>query len=189
MEANKDLEKKYKPLIILLSIIIPVTVAVLFTVELKGFDFSFLPHIYAPINGLTAIVLIAAVVSVKNGNINRHKKLIQFAMALSVAFLLCYVLYHMTSAATLYGDIDGNGELSQNEKETFQTSRLIYLLILVSHIILSVSVIPLVLFAYLRGILNKIEEHKKLVRYAFPIWLYVAISGVVVYLMIFPFYS
>ncbi|MCB0477157.1 MAG: DUF420 domain-containing protein [Crocinitomicaceae bacterium] len=189
MQANKDLEKKYKPLIIALSVVIPVVVAVLFTVELKGFDFSFLPHIYAPINGLTAIVLVAAVISVKNGNIERHKMLIKTAMALSVAFLLCYVLYHMTSEATLYGDVDGSGSLDGSEKTNFQTSRMIYLLVLVSHIILSVSVIPLVLFAYLRGILNKIEEHKKIVKYAFPIWLYVAISGVVVYLMIFPFYS
>lgn len=189
MQPNKDLEKKFKPLIITLSVVIPVVVAVLFTVELKGFDFSFLPHIYAPINGLTAIVLIAAVLAVKKGNIDTHKKLIKFAMALSVAFLVFYVLYHMTSEATLYGDVDGNGKLSKEEASSYQTSRLVYLFILLSHIVLSISVIPLVLFAYLRGILNKIEEHKKIVKYAFPIWLYVAITGVVVYLMIFPFYS
>lgn len=189
MKADKDIEKKYKPLIIALSVVIPVVVAVLFTVELKGFDFSFLPHIYAPINGLTAIVLIAAVVAVKKGKIDSHKRLIQVAMGLSVAFLVCYVLYHMTSEATLYGDIDGNGELSSEEASTYKSSRLVYLFVLLSHIILSVSVIPLVLFAYLRGLLNRIEEHKKIVKYAFPIWLYVAISGVIVYLMIFPFYS
>ncbi len=188
MQKNNDLEKKFKPVIIALSIVIPVVVAVLFTVKLEGVDFSFLPHIYAPINGLTAIVLVLAVLKVKNGKIETHKKLIKFAMALSLAFLACYVMYHMTSEATLYGDVDGNGELNSTESEDFQSSRLIYIIILISHIILSVSVIPLVLFAYLKGILDRVEEHKKIVKYAFPIWLYVAVSGVIVYLMILPFY-
>lgn len=188
MQTNSDIEKKYKGWVIALSVIIPVAVAVLFTVELKGFDFGFLPHVYAPINGLTAIVLFVAVIQVKNGKIKAHEKLIKFAMLLSLLFLLCYVLYHMTSEATLYGDVDGNGKIEGNEISDFATSRYIYFFVLISHIILSVGVIPLVLFSYLRGVSGKVEEHKKLVKYAFPIWLYVAVSGVVVYLMIFPFY-
>lgn len=189
MEKNKDLEKRLKPVVIALSIVIPVVVAALFSIKVEGVDFSILPHIYAPINGITAIVLIAAVLQVKKGNIQNHKKLIKFAMVLSLAFLALYVMYHMTSEATLYGDVDGNKELSSEEASNYQNSRLAYVIILISHIVLSVSVIPLVLFAYLKGILDKVEEHKKIVKYAFPIWLYVAISGVIVYLMIMPFYK
>jgi putative membrane protein len=189
MKPNKDIEKKFKILIIALSVIIPLAVAFLFTVKLEGLDFGFLPHIYAPINGLTAIVLVLAILAVKKGNVQRHQKLIKFAMLLSVLFLALYVMYHMTSDPTYYGDVDGNGKVDSEEALKFQSSRMVYFYMLISHVILSVSVIPLVLFSYLRGILGKVEEHKKLVKYTFPIWLYVAISGVVVYLMIFPFYT
>lgn len=188
MPASKDLEKKYKVYIVGLSILIPLVVMVLFTVKLEGYDFSILPHIYAPINGLTAIVLILAVLAVKNGNIDRHSGLMKLAMGMSLLFLLLYILYHMTSDPTLYGDINKDGKLDAEESSIYTTSRLVYFLILISHIILSVSVIPLVLISFVRGYFGKIEEHKKIVKYTFPIWLYVAISGVVVYLMILPFY-
>ena len=188
MTESKNLEKRLKLVIVSLSIIIPLVVGGLFSVKIEGYDLSVLPHIYAPINGITALVLIMAVMAVKKGQIEKHKKLMKTAMVLSACFLLLYVFYHMTSEATLYGDVDGNGKVSEEEALAYQTSRLIYVFLLIGHIILSVTVIPLVLFSYLRAYLGKIDEHKKLVKYTFPIWLFVAVSGVVVYLMISPFY-
>lgn len=173
--TENTLSKSTKRLILLVSIIIPVAVAVLFKVKIDGIDLSFLPPFYAGINGLTALSLIAAVVAVKNKNIQLHKKLIQFSILLSVIFLLCYVAYHITSESTPYG---GEG-----------AARVIYFIILISHIVLSVGIIPLVLYSYVYGLNNIISKHKKLVKFAFPLWLYVAITGVIVYFMISPYYA
>lgn len=186
---TKDLEKKYKVWVVLLSILIPIVVAFLFTVKIEGLDFSILPHIYAPINGLTAVLLVMAVLAVKRGEIKKHEKYIKFAMLCSVLFLVLYVLYHMTSEPTLYGDLNKNEEIEDSELNEFSSTRGFYFFMLISHIILSITVIPLVLFSYLKGISGKVKEHKNLVKYTFPIWLYVAVSGVVVYLMIKPFYA
>ena len=164
--------KQFRKLIIALSIIIPNAVALLFGIKIEGVDFSFLPPIYAGINGLTAVVLIFALAAIKMKRIALHQRLIQFALLLSLLFLVAYVLYHITSDTTSYG-----GEY-----------KILYLIILFSHIILSVMVIPIVLFAYLFAWQGNYERHKKWTRFAFPIWLYVAITGVVVYLMISPFY-
>ena len=165
----------YKKLIIALSIVIPLAVAILFKIKIPGVDLSFLPPVYATINGLTAVSLILAVMGIKKKKVTIHEKLIKFSMLLSVSFLLMYVAYHMTSESTPYG---GEG-----------ISKTIYFFILISHIILSIGVIPLVLFSYLYGITKNIEKHKKIVKFAFPLWLYVAITGVIVYIMIAPYYS
>lgn len=163
-----------KNLIVTLSIVIPVAVAVLFKVKIDGINLTFLPPIYATINGLTAITLISAVRAIKNGNKEKHEKLIKTAIGLSVGFLLMYVAYHITSETTVYG---GEGVM-----------KAIYLFILISHIVLSIGVIPLVLFSYLYGNTSNLESHRKIVKFSYPLWLYVAISGVVVYLMISPYY-
>ncbi|WP_372472940.1 DUF420 domain-containing protein [Capnocytophaga sp. ARDL2] len=180
MEQNKQLEKTYKKWIIALSVIIPVAVAALFGINLKkmGYDvdpLTFLPPIYAAINGLTAILLFLAVNAIKKGNRLLHEKLIKFAMACSVAFLVMYVAYHMTSESTPYG---GDGML-----------RYIYFFILITHIVLSIVIIPIVLITYMRGILSDYTKHKKIARTAYPLWMYVAVSGVIVYLMISPYYA
>ncbi len=173
---NPTLEKKFKPLVIVLSIVIPVVVAVLFGMPaVKGYDTSFLPPIYATINGITAILLVLAVISIKNGNRKRHQLLMKFAIACSLLFLVGYVAYHLTSDTTHY------------KSQGFD--RIIYFIILFSHISLSIAVIPLVMITYLRGWAGNVEGHKKLAKITFPIWLYVAISGVVVYLMISPYYG
>jgi putative membrane protein len=176
---NKFSEKKYNLWITILSIAIPLVVAILFKVKLSDFGYkvqplSFLPPIYATINGLTAIVLVWAVISIKNGNRKRHELLMKFAIALSVAFLTMYVSYHMTTESTKYG---GQGFM-----------RLVYFVILISHISLSIIVIPLVLVSYVRALSERFDQHKKITKYTFPIWLYVAITGVIVYLMISPYY-
>jgi putative membrane protein len=176
---NNTIEKKYNKLIILVSIVIPTVVAVLFSVKLKDFGFnvqplSFLPPIYATINGLTAILLIVAVNAIKNGNRKLHERLMKLAIGCSIAFLVMYVAYHMTAESTKYG---GEGIL-----------RYVYFFILITHILLSIVIIPMVLITYVRALAEKFDKHKKLAKITFPLWLYVAVTGVVVYVMISPYY-
>lgn len=180
MKEISNVDKKYNTLIVFVSVLIPIVVAILFSVKLKDFGFdveplSFLPPIYATINGITAVVLVAAVLAIKKGNRKVHERLMTFAIALSLAFLVMYVAYHMTSDSTKFG---GEGWIKS-----------VYFFILISHILLSIAVIPLVLFTYVRALAAKFDQHKKLAKITFPIWLYVAVTGVVVYLMIAPYYT
>jgi putative membrane protein len=176
---NNSLEKKFSKFIIVVSILIPVVVALLFSVKLKDLGYNveplpFLPPIYATINGITALVLVAGVLAIKNGNRILHKRLMTTAIALSVAFLLMYVAYHMTTDSTKFG---GEGAI-----------KMIYFFILITHILLSIAVIPLVLITYVRALAERFDRHKKIAKITFPIWLYVAVTGVIVYLMISPYY-
>ncbi len=175
MSLTTNSTTRYKSLIIILSIVIPIAVAVLFKVHLKGYDFSFLPPIYATINGLTAVLLIAAVAAIKNSRRTLHERLMKTCIFLSSLFLIMYIAYHMTSEPTHFG---GEG-----------VTKTIYYVLLISHIILSVAVIPLVLFTFSNGLTGNFERHKALAKFTFPIWLYVAITGVIVYLMISPYYT
>lgn len=191
MENNT--ETKYNKLITAVSIIIPVAVAALFSVNLKklGYDVEplhELPPIYATINGITAVLLIVAVLAIKNGKRKLHENLMKTAIACSLAFLLMYVAYHMTSISAVYGDINHNSVLEETERVAIGSSRGIYLFILLTHIALSVIIIPLVLITYVRALAQRFDKHKKLAKITFPIWLYVAITGVIVYLMISPYY-
>lgn len=179
-EINIQKEKKYNKLIIALSIIIPLAVAALFGINLRklGFDIqplTFLPPIYASINALTAILLVVSLWAIKNGKRSLHETLNKTAIGCSVLFLVMYVAYHMTSDSTPYG---GEGII-----------RYVYFFILITHIALSIVVIPFVLITYVRAITNNFERHKKIAKITFPIWLYVAVTGVIVYLMISPYYA
>jgi len=187
-------ESKYNKLIIAVSIIIPVVVALLFSFKLKDFGFDveplrFLPPIYASINGITAIILVVAVWFIKNGNKTMHERLMKIAISCSIAFLVMYVAYHLTSDSTKFGDVNHDGILDAIEEETIGGIRMLYFFILVTHIILSIAIIPMVLFTYVRALSKRFDKHKKLARITFPIWLYVAVTGVVVYLMISPYYA
>jgi putative membrane protein len=180
MSAEKIIieEKKepYRKLIITLSIVIPLAVAALFGIpKIEGYDFTFLPPIYATINGLTAILLVAAVVAIKNGKRSLHETLIKVCMFLSASFLVMYVIYHTTTQRTEYG---GEGLIAT-----------IYYIILVTHILLSIVVIPFVLFTFARALSGNFVRHKALAKYTFPLWLYVAVTGVIVYFMISPYYK
>lgn len=190
MESNQSTKPGIRKLIIALSIIIPIVVAVLFKVKIADTDLSFLPHIYATINAVTAVLLVVALVAIKQKKIKAHETVIKICMVLSVLFLVCYVAYHMTSDPTLYGDVNGNGELDLYEKMTLSTaSKFTYYFILITHIILSVAVIPMVLFSYLYAWEGKFDKHRKWTKITWPLWFYVAASGVVVYLMISPYYA
>ena len=191
MENN--IETKYNKLITAVSIIIPIAVAALFGVNLRklGYDvepLNFLPPIYATINGITAGLLIIAVIAIKNGKRKLHENLMKTAIACSLAFLLMYVAYHMTSISAVYGDSNHNSILEVSEELAVANSRLLYLIILLTHISLSVIIIPLVLITYVRALAQRFDRHKKIAKITFPIWLYVAITGVVVYVMISPYY-
>ncbi len=191
---NQGLEKKFRGSIIAVSIIIPLVVAILFTVKLKDFGIhveplSYLPPIYASINAATALFLIIGVLAIKNRKRKLHESMMTLAIACSVVFLIMYVAYHMSAEPTKYGDINADGLLDASELATAGAMRMVYFFILISHIILSVAIIPLVLFTYVRALAEQFDKHKKLAKITFPIWLYMAITGVVVYLMISPFYA
>ena len=172
MSEKKD---PYQRLIIVLSVVLPLAVASLFGIKIPGYDFSFLPPIYATINGITAVLLVTAVIAVKNKKKRLHETLMKICIACSAVFLVMYVAYHMTSDSTPYG---GEGVL-----------RTVYFFILITHIVLSIAVVPFVLFTFSRALSGNFERHKALAKFTFPIWLYVAITGVIVYLMISPYYS
>ena len=191
---KKTLEQRFRLSIILVSILIPTAVAFLFTVKLKDFGIeveplSFLPPIYASINGLTALLLLMGVMAIKNGNKKVHERFMTTAIACSVVFLVMYVAYHMTADSTVYGDIDGNKILDATEKANAGSMRDVYLFILLSHIALSIVIIPLVLITYVRALAARFDKHRKIAKITFPLWLYVAVTGVVVYLMISPYYA
>lgn len=166
--------KKYNKWIVILSIAIPLVVAILFSVKIDVQLPVFLPPIYATINAFTAIILLTAFWAIKNKKVKLHEKLMKTAIIFSVVFLVLYVAYHMTSDSTKFG---GEGII-----------KMVYFVILISHILLSVLVIPFVLITFVRGITNQVELHKKIARFTFPLWLYVAVTGVVVYVMISPYY-
>jgi putative membrane protein len=168
--------KSIKALIAVTSVAIPVVVAILFMVRIPDVaPLSFLPPIYAGINAITALVLVMAVWAIKNAQRKLHERLMTTAIVLSLLFLLMYIAYHMTSDPTPFG---GTGWVKTT-----------YYFILISHILLSIAVIPLVLVTYSKTYLRDFEAHKKWARYTFPVWLYVAVTGVIVYLMIAPYYA
>jgi putative membrane protein len=176
---NNEVKKKlikYNLWVWILSIAIPVVVGILFLVKIPNVaPLDFLPPIYAAINATTAIILACAYIAIRRKNIFLHKNLMKTSIGLSVIFLVMYVAYHMTSEPTLYG---GSG-----------TMKAIYYFILITHIFLSIGIIPLVLITYVRAISNYFAEHRKIARYTFPIWMYIAVTGVIIYLMISPYYG
>ncbi len=170
-----EAEKKYNKWIWILSIAIPVVVAVLFGVKIPNVEpLSFLPPIYATVNGITAVLLLIALWAIKSGKRTLHENLMKTAIICSALFLLMYIGYHMTSDSTKFG---GEGVI-----------KYVYYVILLTHILLSIVVIPFVLITYVRALAQSFERHKKIARITFPLWLYVAVSGVIVYLMISPYY-
>jgi putative membrane protein len=191
---DHSLEKKYNKYIIAVSILIPVAVGILFVIKLKDFGInveplSFLPPIYATTNGLTAIALVLGVIAIKNGKQKLHERLMTSAIALSLAFLVMYVAYHMTADSTKFGDLNHDGIVDAIEKAKIGAVRYLYVFILLTHIVLSVVIIPFVLVTYVRALAQRFDKHRKIARITFPLWLYVAVTGVIVYLMISPYYA
>ena len=176
----KKQDSFFVPLIIFLSIIIPIVVALLmlfpdvFHIESENIDFSSLPFFHAILNGSTAVLLFTGFILIKNKKTSLHKISMLTAFVLSSVFLLSYVTSKLTNSPVPFG---GDGAI-----------RYIYFFILISHIILSIAVLPLALFSIYRGITGEFEKHKSIVKYTFPIWMYVAITGVLVYALMSPYY-
>ena len=186
-------QKSYIKLIWVLSIAIPVVVAILIfapeKIEGAGDWVYILPHLNATFNSITTIVLLLGLYFIKQKNILAHKSMMSIAFTLGSLFLVSYVIYHSTADSTIYGDLNGNGILDEAEKtDDLMWWRGLYVGILLPHIILAAVVVPFVLFAFYYALTDKIEKHKKIVKWTFPIWLIVSITGVVVYLMISPYY-
>ncbi|MES1160249.1 MAG: DUF420 domain-containing protein [Bacteroidota bacterium] len=180
------------PAIIIVSIAIPAAVAFLILVPQAkidlGFNTHFLPLLHAILNSSTAILLLASLYFIRNGQVTAHKRANLTAVVLSCIFLVSYVIYHSTNPSTLYGDVNHDGVVSAEEKVQAGSIRYVYYFILSSHIILSGIIIPLVLFTLQRAFQERFDKHRRLARITWPVWLYVAVTGVVVYLMISRYY-
>lgn len=183
--------KKYLRFIYLISVLIPLVVAFLIffpgKLEVGGWV-KLLPGVHAGINSLTVVTLISALLAVKKGNVTLHRQFMFASLILGVFFLISYVLYHSSSPSVKFGDINHDFELSAEELEAVGSSRVVYLVILASHILLSIAVVPFVLFAFYYALTDQIEKHRKVVKFTFPVWLYVSITGVIVYFLIKPYY-
>ncbi len=175
-----------------------VTAIVLFLVGLMrsvkldlpaGWDFSFLPPFYSALNALTAIALIIGFVFIKQKKIQAHQRMMFSALIFSVLFLLAYVVYHFTNPATIYGDINHDGILSETERLEVGSSRTIYLVLLISHIVLAAASLPFILFTFIRAYTNQIEKHRRMAKWVFPLWLYVAVTGPICYFLLMPYYG
>jgi putative membrane protein len=149
---------------------------------------QYLPKLNALLNGTCSILLLISLYFIMHKNITMHKRINILTFCLSSLFLVSYILFHYLKPETLYGDINGDGKVTDAEKAATGSIRYVYYVILTSHIILAASVLPLILLSFYRGLKMQVEKHKKLVRWTFPIWLYVTITGVIVYLMISPYY-
>ncbi|MDX2280665.1 MAG: DUF420 domain-containing protein [Saprospiraceae bacterium] len=174
--ADIQLEKKLNTVAYIVSAAVLLLVVAMrrYKIDL-GVDFSFLPPFHASLNALTAVILLVALYFIKNKQVENHRKAIYVAMVTSGLFLLSYVLYHFTTPETRYG---GEGSL-----------RVVYFFLLLTHIFLAATSLPFILLTFIRAYTNQFERHRKMARWVFPIWLYVAVTGPICYLMLMPYYK
>lgn len=185
-------EFNYTKAIIIVSVAIPAAVAFLILVpQVKvdvGFNTRALPLFHAILNSSTAILLLASLYFIRHGQVKAHRRANWVAITLSSIFLISYVIYHASNPSVRFGDLNHDGLLSAEEKQQAGVARYIYYFILSSHIILSGIIIPFVLFTLQRAYQEKFDKHRRLAKITWPMWLYVAVTGVVVYVMISPYY-
>ena len=175
LSTNILLEKRLNLVAYVVSVVVLLLVGLMRRVKIDlGIDFHFLPPIHASLNAVTAVILLVALYYVKNKQIEQHRKAIYLAMVCSALFLVSYVLYHFTTPETRFG---GTG-----------TIRTVYFFLLLTHVVLAAVTLPLVLLTFNRAYTNQIERHRKMARWVFPLWLYVAITGPICYLMLKPYY-
>ncbi len=178
--------------IAIVSVAIPVVVALLMFMPRQhmeaGFNVTVLPLFHAALNSATAVLLLASLYFIRMKQIKAHKTANLIAVALSAIFLVSYVTYHFFVKSTMYGDVNHDYIVTEAEKAAAGSLRYVYFFILITHIVLAGIIVPLVLFTLLRGFQNNFEKHKKIARITWPIWFYVAVTGVIVYVMISPYY-
>ena len=190
--AWKKNDKKAGILIFTFSAIVFAAIIFLSRITLNvnlGFDVHLFAKANAIINSLVAILLIAALITVKNKKYVLHKKMMLAAMLLSILFLVSYICHHLFAGETRFGDVNHDGIITDIEKAAVGSTRIIYYIILGTHIPLAGIILPFILFSAYRALTGEFDKHKKLVRVTWPIWFYVAVTGVVVYLMINPYYN
>lgn len=187
---KKD-DKKASRLIIAFSVVVFSAVVLLSKVKLEvdlGFDVHFFALINAMINSWVTVLLILALLAVKKKKYETHKKLMLTAMLLSILFLVSYICHHLLAGDTRFGDINHDGIVSEAEKTTAGSLRIVYYIILGTHIPLAGIILPFILFTAYRALIGEYPAHKKLARITWPVWFYVAVTGVIVYVMISPYY-
>lgn len=183
------LERKLNRVAWALSAVVLLLVGLMRRVRIPtSIDFSFLPPVHATLNALAAVALVAALVFIKKKQIARHRAAIYTAMALSVLFLISYVVYHFTSVEVRFGDLDHNGVVDDAERAAVGGMRPVYLVLLITHVTLAGVILPFILFTFNRAFTGQYARHKAMARWVFPVWLYVAVSGPLCYLMLRPFY-
>lgn len=191
METNLPLAKKLNIAAWIVTVVVLLLVGMMRRVKIslpEGWDFSFLPPFHASVNALTAVVLVLAFYFIKQKNIAAHRKAIYVAMGLSVLFLLSYVAYHFTSPEIKFGDTNLDGLVDAAEAAAVGWSRTFYLILLITHITLAGLILPFILFTFIRAYTGQIERHRKMAKWVFPLWLYVAITGPICYYMLMPYY-
>ena len=185
-------DRKARMLTWAVSIVVFMAVVLLSKVKLD-IDLGFNPHIFATINAIinsiVSLLLVAGLIAVRSQRYLFHKKLMLAAIVLSLIFLLSYICHHLLSGDTKYGDVDHDGILSAGEQSLAGTMRYVYYFVLATHIPLAGIILPFILFTAYRALTADYGRHKKLARITWPVWLYVAVSGVVVYVMIRPYYN
>ena len=191
MQENLQLAKKLNIAAWIITAVVLLLVGMMRRVKIslpEGWDFSILPPFHATMNALTAVVLLIAYYFIKQKNVEAHRKAIYVAIGCSVLFLMSYVAYHFTTPETLFGDSNHDGQVSAPELAALGSSRTIYLILLLSHIVLAALTLPFILFTFIRAYTNQIDKHRKMARWVFPLWLYVAITGPICYFMLMPYY-
>lgn len=179
-------------LIGIFSLVVFIVVVILGKFKLDvdlGFDVHIFAAINAFVNATIAVVLVAALIAVKNQRYELHKNLMMGALVLSVFFLLSYIAHHLLAGEAKYGDANHDGIVDEAEKLAAGTMRVVYLIILITHIILAAIILPFILFTAYRGLTSEFPAHKKLAKITWPLWFYVAVTGPIVYFMISPYYQ
>ncbi len=187
----KKNDKRARALIFTVSAVVFAAVLFLSNVTVKA-SLPFDPHVFAManaiINSMVAVLLIAALWAIRKRNFEQHKNLMMVAIVLSVLFLLSYIAHHLLTDATKFGDLNHDGSISTEEKEAAGSVRILYYILLLTHIPLAGIILPFILFTAYRALTGEYGKHKKLAKFTWPVWFYVAVSGVVIYLMIEPYY-
>lgn len=175
LHPDTELEKRLNVVAYVVSVVVLLLVILMRRVKIQtDIDFSFLPPVHASLNALCAVILLFAFYFIKNKQVEHHRRAIYAAMVCSALFLISYVLYHFTTPETRYG---GEGVM-----------RVVYFFTLITHVVLAAVILPFILLTFTRAYTNQFERHKKMARWVFPLWLYVAVSGPVCYLMLRPYY-
>ena len=192
-KPNEKLSKTLKLVTWVLTAAVLILVGLMRRPELRiplpeGVDLNFLPPFHAIVNTIVAILLVLAVLAVRAGNITKHRNLMLGAMAMSVIFLLGYVAYHFTNTEILYGDANGDAMVDAAELATVGIWRAVYLILLITHIVAAGVSLPLILLTFTAAWSQRFQTHRKLARWVFPIWLYVAVTGPICYLMLRSYY-